>query len=107
MAGSEYSNINKEIIIEVLEKLYQAKKVFPYTALAFVLKPNELLDFLDLFGGTTIEVPTKEEFSRVVAACLVEAIGDYDEAKAINPEILSGLSKLRYEKIVEELKNAK
>jgi len=55
------------------------------------------------FGGTTVEVPTKEEFTRLVQACLVDAVGDYDLAKAANPEMLAGLSKARYEKLSRKL----
>lgn len=100
----KYSNsINKELLIEVLEKLYKATKAYPYSALAYILKPNDLLNFLDYFGGTTLEIPTKEDFLKLVQVCLVDAVGDYDLAKASNPEMLNGLSKVRYDKISKML----
>ena len=100
----KYSNtVNKELLIKLLENLYKATEKFPYSALAFILKPNDLLDLLSYFGGTTIEVPTKEEFTRLVQTCLVDAIGNYDLAKAANPEMLAGLSKARYEKLSKKL----
>lgn len=102
----EYSNpINKEILISLLEKLYKTKKTFPYAALGFILKPNDLLNFISYFGGTTLEVPTKEEFTTLVQTCLVDAIGDFDTAKAANPEILHGLSRARYDRISKKLSN--
>lgn len=95
--------INKEALIKVLENLSKAKKTFPYTALAFILKPNDLMNFLDYFGGTTIEVPTKEEFIQIVQVCLVQTVGDFDEAKAANPEVLSGLTRAKYHKLAKML----
>lgn len=101
----KYSNsINKEILIGVLEKLYKSTKAYPYSALAYILKPEDLLNFLDYFGGTTLEIPTKEDFIKLVQTCLVDAIGgDYDLAKAANPEMLNGLSRVRYDKISKRI----
>ncbi len=92
-------NVNKQLLIEVLAKLYKAKPQYPYAALAYILKPEDLLNFLDYFGGTTIEVPTKEEFTRLVQVCLIDAVGDFDKAKAANHEMLAGLSRKQYERI--------
>lgn len=100
----KYSNtVNKEILIKLLEKLYKSKRTYPYSALAFILKPNDLMNLLSYFGGTTIEIPTVEEFTHIVQVCLVDAIGDFDLAKSANPEILNGLSKARYDRISKEL----
>jgi len=100
----KYSNsVNKELLIGVLEKLYKSTKAYPYSALAYILKPEDLLNLLDYFGGTTIEIPTKEDFIKLVQTCLVDAIGDYDTAKAANPEMLNGLSRVRYDKISKKI----
>lgn len=100
----KYSNtVNKELLIKLLEKLYKAKENYPYSVLAFILKPNDLLNLLEYFGGTTIIVPTKEEFTLLVQTCLVDAIGDYDLAKSANPEMIAGLTKVKYDKFSKKL----
>lgn len=106
------SVINKQTLISVMETLYRIKGNFPYSALAFVLEPKDLFKFLDVFGGTTFEVPTKVEFIALVQTCLVKAMepniliqfkdkinNDFsvlEIAKTINPEVLRGLSKQQY-----------
>lgn len=96
-------NVNKQLLIEVLAKLYKAKSSYPYAALAYILKPDELLNFLDYFGGTTIEIPTKEDFTKLVQVCLVDAVGDFDTAKAANHDMLAGLSRKQYERISKRI----
>lgn len=96
----KYSNtVNKDLLIQLLENLYKAKDSFPYSALAFILKPKDLFNLLSYFGGTTIEIPTIEEFTLLVQTCLVDSIGSFDDAKAANPEMLAGLSRARYERL--------
>lgn len=100
----EYTSaINKEVLVNVLERLYKAKDAFPYSALVLILKPNDLFNFLDIFGGTTFTVPTKEEMIRLIQVCLVEEYESFEEAKAANPEVLHGLSKKQYDRIFAKL----
>lgn len=97
------SSINKETLINVLERLYKAKAAFPYSSLALVLKPADLFNFFDIFGGTTLEVPSKEEMIHLIQVCLVEEFNSFEEAKAAYPEVLHGLSKKQYDRISKKL----
>lgn len=58
----------------VLFALFQLKDVPEYSSLselAYVLDKNSLFNFLELFGGTTIKVPTLEEFKTVIESLML------------------------------------
>ena len=90
-------------LIDVLKHLYKLADDFPYSQLALCLDQNNLFDLLRVFGGQKLYIPTVEEFTQLVQFCLVEEIGDYKEAIAINPEVLDGFTEAKYKRISNKL----
>ena len=92
-------------LIDVLKHLYKLADDFPYTQLALCLDQKNLFDLLRVFGGQKLYIPTIEEFTQLVQFCLVEEIGDYKEAIAINPEVLNGFTEAKYKRIFNKVYN--
>ena len=90
-------------LIDVLKHLYKLADDFPYSQLALCLDQKNLFDLLRVFGGQKLYIPTVEEFTQLVQFCLVEEIGDYKEAIAINPEVLDGFTEAKYKRISNKL----
>lgn len=64
----------KDIYSLILYILYKFKDIPEYSSLselAYILDKDSLLKFLQYFGGTTIQVPTIEEFEDVVYTLLL------------------------------------
>ena len=72
----------------ILFALWKIKEIPEYSTLSelsYVLDNNSLLRFLDYYGGTTIKIPTREEFNIVMnALCLYQQVDieglDFKEA---------------------------
>lgn len=92
-------------LIDVLKHLYKLADDFPYTQLALCLDQKNFFDLIRVFGGQTLYIPTTEEFIQLVQFCLVEEIGDYTEAVAANPEVLSGFTECKYKKLFDRIHN--
>ena len=90
-------------LIDVLKHLYKVADDFPYSLLALVMDQRTLFDFIRVFGGQTLYIPTLKEFTQLVQFCIVEEVGDYDTAVATNKEVLSGFTKARYNRLSERI----
>jgi len=58
----------------MLFALYKIKAVPEYSTLselAYILEKESLFNFLEYYGGTTIRVPTLEEFNQIIRALLL------------------------------------
>ena len=92
--------INKELLLDVLGTLTKLKKDFPYTMLLYVLDPKQIMRLLDIFEGTTVTFPTKEELLQCVTFAITQKYGGYDETPK---EVLNGLTKRRYAELLSAI----
>lgn len=86
-------DINKELLLEILGTLTKLRTAFPYTMLLYVLQPKDLMKLLDVFAGTTITFPTKDELMECITFSIVQKYGGYEQTPR---EVLNGLTKKRY-----------
>ena len=96
MDGIDQS-LNKELLLEVLGNLAKLRKAFPYTLLLYALSPKDVFNLLDIFQGTTITFPTKEELMDCVTFSIVQKYGGYDKTPK---EVLNGLTKRKYKQML-------
>jgi hypothetical protein len=77
--------------------------------LAYILDRESLFNFLEYYGGTTIRVPTLQEFNQIIRALLLyQAVNledvDFNKAfKTLEPEFQTNDTKETYFKIVKIL----
>lgn len=93
-------NISKEILLEVLGTLSQLRKNFPYTLLLHILSVEQALAFLDVFAGTEVKFPTQQELLECVTFSIIQKYGSYERAPK---EIINGLSKRRYNELLQAI----
>lgn len=91
-------DINKELLLDILETLTKLRKDFPYTLLLYVLEPDQLMKLLDVFAGTTVTFPTKQELLECITFSIIQKYGGWDKTPV---EILSGISKKRYAELLK------
>ena len=91
----------QKTLIDVLKHLYKLADDFPYSQLALVMDQDNLFSLMRVFGGQRLYIPTIDEFTRLLQFCLVEEIGSYEEALSINPEVLNGFTKSRYDRLAD------
>ncbi|MCM1323000.1 MAG: hypothetical protein NC218_02340 [Acetobacter sp.] len=89
--------VNKELLLDVLGTLTKLRKDFPYTMLLYVLDPQTVTKFLDVFAGTTVTFPTQQELLECVTFAIVQKYGGFDNAPK---EVLNGLTKKRYTELL-------
>lgn len=90
---SDEKEINKELLLDILETITKLRKDFPYTLLLYVLTPNQAMRFLDIFAGTTVTFPTQTELLECFTFAITQKYGGYD----LTPkEVLGGLTRKRY-----------
>ena len=78
----------------LLFALWRIKEIPEYSTLselAYILDNNSLMRFLDYYGGSTIKVPTKEEFS-----VLIEALSLYRQVNIEGIDFKEALANLTY-----------
>lgn len=78
----------------LLFALWRIKEIPEYSTLselAYILDNNSLMRFLDYYGGSTIKVPTKEEFS-----VLIEALSLYRQVNIEGVDFKEALANLTY-----------
>lgn len=90
-------------LINVLSHLYKISDDFPYSQLALCLDTKNLFDLLRVFGGQNLYIPTTKEFIQLIQFCIVEEIGDFESAVAINSEVLNGFTKTKYNRMLNKL----
>lgn len=90
-------------LLDVMKHLYKIKDDFPYTQLSLCLDQKSFFDLMRVFGGQSLYIPTIEEFTRLVQFCLVDEVGDYKQAFALNGEVLDGLTETRYRRMFENI----
>lgn len=90
-------------LLDVMKHLYKMKDDFPYTQLSLCLDQKSFFDLMRVFGGQNLYIPTTEEFIRLLQFCIVDEIGDYEQAYALNQEVLSGLTETRYRRMFENI----
>lgn len=94
----------------VLFALFKLKEVPEYSSLSelsYVLDGTSLFNFLEYFGGSTIKVPTLDEFKVIIEALLlyqyvnVEGI-EYNQALKLMEDSTSPISEIKncYAKLV-------
>ena len=88
--------INKELLLDILGTLTKLRKDFPYTMLLYVLDPSTTMKFLDIFAGTTVPFPTRQELLECVTFAITQKYGGYDNTPK---EVLNGLTKKRYNEL--------
>ena len=59
------------LILFLLYKMQNNHKYATLSELPFILNGDNLLQFLDYYGGKTISIPTKQEFMTVISALSV------------------------------------
>jgi hypothetical protein len=91
---------DKKLILKVMARQSKIQKNFPYSMLGIVLPQKNLLEFISVFGGMTIKVPTLEEITCLTKACAIYELGGYEKAEIICKELTNGISKKRYTAIV-------
>lgn len=90
-------------LMDILKHLYKIADDFPYSQLALCLDQNNLFDLLRVFGGQTLYIPTVNEFTQLVQFCIVEEVGSYEDAMAINSEVLNGFTIAKYQRIYDKV----
>ena len=98
--AEEKLEVNKEVLLEVLGTLSALRKDFPYTLLLHVLTPEQVMSFLDVFGGTKVEFPTYQELLECVTFSVVRKYENFERAPK---ELTNGLSKSRYTELLRKL----
>lgn len=93
----DITSINKELLLEILGTLTKLRKDFPYTMLLYVLSPDTLMRFLDVFSGTTVTFPTQKELLECITFAITQKYGGYDNTPK---EVLNGLTKRRYTELL-------
>ena len=94
---SQEKEINKELLLDILETVTKLRKDFPYTLLLYVLSPSQTMKFLDIFAGTTVTFPTQAELLECFAFAITQKYGGYD----LTPkEVLGGLTRKRYNELL-------
>lgn len=88
--------IDKTVLLEVLTTLTKLRKDYPYTLLLYVMQPDQLMKVLDVFQGSTITFPTKEELLELVTFSIVKKYESYDK---VPKEVLNGLTRKRYNEL--------
>lgn len=104
MSSKEELKALKEIdtyslVLFVLYMLSKNQKYSTLSELAYTLDKQSLLNLLDVFGGLTITIPTKEELQLIINALLI-----YQAVKLENTSFavaLNRLGKLSMEKVRE------
>ena len=91
------TEINKELLLDILETITKLRKDFPYTLLLYVLTPSQSMRFLDIFAGTTVTFPTQTELLECFTFAIVQKYGGYDLAPK---EVLNGLTRKRYNELL-------
>jgi hypothetical protein len=96
----------------MLFSIFKMKDVPEYSTLselAYILDRESLFNFLEYYGGTTIRVPTLQEFNQIIRALLLyQAVNledvDFNKAfKTLEPEFQTNDTKETYFKIVKIL----
>jgi hypothetical protein len=96
----------------MLFSIFKMKDIPEYSTLselAYILDKESLFNFLEYYGGTTIKVPTLQEFNQIIRALLLyQAVNleniDFNKAfKGIEPEFQTNDTKEAYFKIVKIL----
>lgn len=90
-------------LMDILKHLYKIADDFPYSQLALCLDQNNLFDLLRVFGGQTLYIPTVDEFTQLIQFCIVEEVGNYKDAMAINSEVLNGFTIAKYQRIYDKV----
>lgn len=90
-------------LMDILKHLYKIADDFPYSQLALCLDQNNLFDLLRVFGGQTLYIPTVNEFTQLIQFCIVEEVGNYEDAMAINSEVLNGFTIAKYQRIYDKV----
>lgn len=89
--------INKELLLEILETLTKIRKDFPYTILLHVLPQSQVMKLLDIFQGTTVTFPTQKELMDCVTFAITVKYGGYDQTPK---ELLNGFTRTRYKELL-------
>lgn len=92
--------VNKELLLDILATLTKLRKEFPYTLLLYALQPNDLMRVLDVMQGATITFPTREELLELVS---FSASQKYDSYETTPKEVLNGLTRKRYNELVNAI----
>jgi len=96
----------------ILFAIFKMKDIPEYSTLselAYILDKESLFNFLEYYGGTTIKVPTLDEFNQIIRALvLYQAVNleglDFNKAfKNIEPEFQNNDTREAYFKIVKIL----
>jgi hypothetical protein len=96
----------------LLFSLWKIRDIPEYSTLSelsYILDNNSLLRFLDYYGGTTISIPTKEEFKNMIEALSlyqqvdIEGKGFKEALSNLSSNINSKEVKETYSKIKEVL----
>ncbi len=97
---SNDNEISKELLLELLGTLSKLRKDFPFTLLLHVLSAEDTMKLLEIFAGTNVTFPTQKELLECISFCIVHKYGEYEKAPK---EITSGISKRRYNELLEAL----
>lgn len=92
--------ISKEVLLQVLGTLAELRKKFPYTLLLHVLTVEQVMQFLDIFAGTTVTFPTQSELLECVTFSIVRK---YDSYEVAPKEVVGGLTKQRYVELLRAI----
>jgi hypothetical protein len=96
----------------ILFAIFKMKDIPEYSTLselAYILDKESLFNFLEYYGGTTIRVPTLEEFNQIIRALILyQAVNlegvEFNKAfKGLESEFQNNGTKETYFKIVEIL----
>jgi hypothetical protein len=96
----------------ILFAIFKMKDIPEYSTLselAYILDKESLFNFLEYYGGTTIKVPTLDEFNQIIRALILyQAVNleglDFNKAfKNIESEFQNNDTKEAYFKIVKIL----
>jgi hypothetical protein len=96
----------------ILFAIFKMKDIPEYSTLselAYILDKESLFNFLEYYGGTTIKVPTLDEFNQIIRALILyQAVNleglDFNKAfKNIEPEFQNNDTREAYFKIVKIL----
>lgn len=84
----------------ILFALWKIKEIPEYSTLSelsYILDNNSLLRLLDYYGGTTIKIPTKEEFES-----LIEALTLYQEVNLEGKDFKESFSQLKLDGVTSK-----
>lgn len=96
-------DVSKQLLLEILSTLTKLRKDFPYTLLLYVMEPDTLMRVIDIMQGATITFPTKEELLELISFSAAYKYGSYEE---VPKEVLGGLTKKRYNQLLESLQES-